>query len=535
MRLFGFLMSTCFIFCLGVVGARAAASALPEMGSSAEVLLTPAQQADFGALLLAQLNQRGDVVVDPLLTAWLKEISNRLQSHSSQPHQSFTLFLLRDREINAFATLGGYIAINAGLILTTDNESELSAVIAHEMAHITQHHMLRSVERAQRDQLPVLVGLLAVLAAAKQSHGPSHADATMAGISGAFGLLEQRQINYTRTQEAEADRIGIRTLAQSGNDPQAMATFFQRLEWTTRTDDSGEQAPAYLRTHPLTSTRISEAKARAEQLHAVYERAQARWLESDDASALADPLLPRHLQFSAKAALHKTADENTFAWAKERLRVLVSPNLTETIHTYEKQSNQTKGQLTPAQRYGLALARVLSHTRIDEAIALLQNLTREYPVNHWVALLLAHALDQNGQHAAATRQIETILRLSPDQAEITLSLAQILNERATKASGKYAERLLRPLFPSFKQDLTTVETYARACALAGDNDDASEAYAEVTYLQGHPEQALMQLQALLGRDVDYTTHARIEARIAALTPEVLELRRRGLLDPVTEP
>ena len=535
MRLFGFLMSTSFIFCLGVVGARAAANALPDMGSSAQVLLTPAQQADLGALLLAQLHQRGDVVVDPLLTAWLKEISNRLQSHSNQPRQSFTLFLLRDREINAFATFGGYIAVNAGLILTTDNESELSAVIAHEMAHLTQHHMLRSIERARRDQLPVLIGLLAMLAAAQQSHSASHADATMAGISGAFGLLEQRQINYTRTQEAEADRIGIRTLAQSGYDPYAMATFFQRLQWTTRTDDGGEQSPAYLRTHPLTSTRISEAKARAEQLHAVYERAQSRWLGSDDASALADPLLPRHLQFSAKAALDDTADDNTFTWARERLRVLVSPNLTETIHTYEKQSDQTEGKLTPAQRYGLALARVLSHTHMAETIALLQNLAREFPLNHWVALLLARALDQNGQHAAATRQIETILRQSPGQAEITVSIAQILNERASGASGKYAERLLRPLLPSFKHDVTTVETYARACALAGDNDDASEAYAEATYLRGYPEHALMQLQALLGRDLDYTTHARIEARIAALTPEVLELRRRGLHDPVTEP
>lgn len=535
MRLFGLLMSTCLVYSLGLVSANASFTSLPDMGSSAQKLLTPAQQARYGALMLAQLNSQGVVITDPQLTAWLQEIGLRLQSHSNQPSQFFSLFLLRDRQINAFATLGGYIAINAGLILTTENESEFAAVLAHEMAHVTQHHVLRSVERAQRDQLPVVLGLLAMIAAAQQSHSTSRGDATMAGISGALGLLEQRQINYTRSQEAEADRLGIRTLALSGYDPFAMATFFQRLQWSSRADEAGEQTPDFLRSHPLTSTRISEAKTRAEQLEHGIAHIQSTWPSAVYSNRFVDPLLPSHWQFSPRAAVNLKVADHDFAWAKERVRVLTTSNLTETIHNYEKQGQQKAGKFTPQQLYGLALARVLGHENVDKAITQLQQLAHDDPTNRWVALLLAQALDQNGQQAAADQQLESLLRKSPGQAELTLLFAQILNGRATPSSGRQAERLLRPLIPAVEQDLTYIETYARACELSGNEALASEAYAEVTYLRGFPERALMQLNALTNRHLDYTLRTRIEAKIAEITPEVLEMRRRGIHDSDLEP
>src|SRR5690606_6617858 len=150
---------------------------------------------------------------------------NRLGANSDRPEQRYVLFMLKDRQINAFATLGGYIGMNAGLVLTAEREDEVAAVLAHEIAHVTQQHVLRGVERAQRDQVPILLGMLAAIVVAQAAGGTSSGDASQAALVGAMSLIQQNQINYTRSNEAEADRIGIRTLSRSGYDADAMAGF----------------------------------------------------------------------------------------------------------------------------------------------------------------------------------------------------------------------------------------------------------------------------------------------------------------------
>src|SRR5690606_7042661 len=145
---------------------------------------------------------------------WLRGLGNRLAASSDQPSQAFTFFMIKDRSINAFATLGGYIGTNAGLVLAAESEDEVAGVIAHEVAHVTQAHVLRGVERAQRDSVPLLLAMLGAVAIAQSAGGNSSDDAAMAAIATAQGLAAQRQINYTRSNESEADRIGIRTLAR---------------------------------------------------------------------------------------------------------------------------------------------------------------------------------------------------------------------------------------------------------------------------------------------------------------------------------
>ena len=130
---------------------------LPDIGSSAGNVLSPAKQAEYGGMVLAQLRHAGYVLDDPLLDGWLQDVGTRLGGASDRPQQPFTFFLLRDRQINAFATLGGYIGMNAGLILSAEREDEVAGVLAHEIAHVTQQHVLRGVERAQRDSLPILL------------------------------------------------------------------------------------------------------------------------------------------------------------------------------------------------------------------------------------------------------------------------------------------------------------------------------------------------------------------------------------------
>src|SRR5690606_11177431 len=254
---------------LALAAASTAAPAqqrLPDIGSSADTLLNPAQQREYGQMLLAQLRHYDYVLDDPLVDGWLRQMGGRLAATSDQPEQSFTFFMLKDRSVNAFATLGGYIGTNAGLVLMAEREDEVAGVLAHEIAHVTQAHVLRGAERAQRDSVPILLAMLGALAAASQG-GDSTTNAAMAALASAQGLMIQRQIDYTRSNESEADRIGMRTLSRSGYDTDAMASMFERMQALSRTNQGGERErmPDYMRTHPVTTTRISEARQLAEQ------------------------------------------------------------------------------------------------------------------------------------------------------------------------------------------------------------------------------------------------------------------------------
>jgi predicted Zn-dependent protease len=505
---------------LGAGPLAAQESRLPDIGSSAGEVLGPAQQKQYGEMTLAQLRNYGYTLDDPLLSSWVQSLGDRLGAASDKPRQPFTVFLLRDRQVNAFATLGGYIAVNAGLLLTANREDQVAAVLSHEIAHVTQSHVLRAVERAQRDSVPILLALLGAIAIAQTSGSNTAGDGAMAAMASAQGLMAQRQINYTRDNESEADRIGIRTLADSGYDPAAMADFFEKLQTIIRSNqgDVRERTPDYLQTHPVTLTRISEARQRAQQL-----QKYSSFVAAD--RAVDNPLLPATLQIG-NALAH--GDSGQFPWARERLRVLSADTPSAATREYERL--RRAGSLTDAQRYGLALSRLLDG-QAAAAAGDLGLLLDAHPGNVWIALALAQAEARSARVAAADARFESLLARLPGNRAVALTYAAMLDERNTPAAGRRAQAILRPLLASGATDPVFQQTFARSSEIAGDPVRAGEAYAEAAYLNGRPEQALVQLNTLKKRgDVDYYARSRIDARIAGITPTVLELRRQGVRD-----
>lgn len=517
---------------------------LPDMGSSARSLLGPTQQAQYGQMLLAQLRHHEYVLDDPQLNAWLQDVGSRLANSSDKPGQPFTFFWLKDRQINAFATLGGYIGMNAGLVLAAEDEGQMASVLSHEIAHVTQAHVLRSVERAQQDSIPILLAMLGAIAIAGASGGNSSDDAAMAAMASAQGLMMQRQIDYTRSNESEADRIGIRNLDRAGYDPGAAAAMFQRMQASFRSNRGGERerAPDYLQTHPVTTTRIAEAKERAAQLGRGTMAASTSTPEggtvtervprpgspvaiANAAGGSGNPLLPAGLRIDATAA---RGDSGQFAFAKERLRVLSADSPDAAIREYEQQ--RRAGRLSDAQRYGLGVARARAGQGAA-ALEELEQLSNASPGNLWVALALSEAEARAGRAAAADARLGALRARMPHNRAVALTWARILGERNTPEAGRRAQEILRPLLSSAGDDPTFQATFARANEIAGDMVRAGEAHAEVAYLNGRPEQALVQLNTLKKReDLDYYARARIDARIAAITPTVLELRRQGVRD-----
>ena len=515
---------------LGSPATLAQENRLPDIGSSARTLLGPAEQKQYGELMLAQLRSYDYILEDPLIDSWLRGLGNRLGAASDNPKQQFTFFMMRDRQVNAFATLGGYVGVNAGLVLVAESEGEVAGVLGHEIAHVTQSHALRSVERAQRDQIPMLlamVGAIALSQAGGSSSGSSSStNGALAAISGIQGLAAQRQINYTRSNESEADRIGIRTMVRAHYDPADMATMFGRMLALERSNRGGDkdQIPDYLRSHPVTTTRIAEAKERAAQMEAAAPEF------TPTASTASNPLLPSSLQITAASQYD---DSTEFGWVRERLRVLSADTPAAAINEYEHM--RRSGELDDAQRYGLAYARLLSNQG-TAAMADLAPLVAKYPDDIHIVLTMAQAESRAGKHAAADARFEALLSRMPRNRAVALTYADVLAERNNPVAGKRAQELLRPMLLSASEDPLFQATFARVNEIAGDPIRAGEAYAQATYLNGRPEQALIQLNTLKKRDdLDYYARVRIDSRIAAITPVVLELRRQGVEDPDLQP
>lgn len=498
---------------------RAQESTLPDMGSSAGELLSPQQEEEYGAYTLYELRRLGYVLDDPLIESWLDDMGQRLGAASDRPQQPYTFFMMSDRQINAFATLGGYIGINAGLVLTAESEDEVAGVLAHEISHVTQRHVLRAVERAKRDQLPIMLAMLGAIIAAQSGGG--NGDAIQAAVIGSQALAAQRQINYTRSNEAEADRIGIQTLSRSGYDVEGMASFFERLEKASRGNSGGYQMPDYLRSHPVTTTRISEARQRAERFHASPPPS------ASSSAPRQNPLLPGGL--SLDTSVRKPIP--MFDWARERLRVLSASNPQAAVREYQALRDLPQ---TDARRYGMALAQMMAGYPAAAETAL-QALAQKDPGQLWVRLALAENARVAKNDALSRQRYEALLQQYPENRAVSLAYAQMLNSTSERSDGQRAQRVLRPLLSSSGDNPLFQKTFGRSAEIAGDVPRAGEAFAEAAYLNGRAEDALSQLNGLLKRnDLDYVQRARIEARIAEITPEVLEMRRQGL-KPTDQP
>lgn len=458
--------------------------ALPDLGDSSARILSSDSEREYADALLRQLRNYEFVLEDAELTEYLETLAQRLVQASGRSGQRFHFALADAPMVNAFASPGGLIVAFSGLVLAAETESELAAVLAHEIAHVTQRHIARAMESAVEDALPILLGSVALALAAR-----GQGDGSQAALVGGMALLQQRQINFTRDNEHEADRLGIQTLARAGFDPTGMSDFFSRLGTIYRAQ--GSDYPEYLRTHPVTTTRIAEAKARAEQV---------------------------------RTGSHRSSLE--FALARERVRVLTARDLPRLVRYYRELRPEASAE-PRALRYGMALALIRSGGA-SEAQPMLQELADQDPQRLSYQLALAEAERAGRQFDAAERRYQKLLAERPEHKVITLAYARTQIERDGIEAGRRAVEALRPLMPRLADDPQAQELYARASELAGDEVRAAEAHARAFFLRGRVEDALRQLEETARRpDLDYYERARIDAQVALWRPVVLRERQRN--------
>lgn len=521
--------------------AHAVDTKLPDMGSSAAAIASPEEQRQYGFYVLHELRNQNMVLDDALLTDYINTLGYRLVSYSPQPDQPFTFFVVNDPSINAFALPGGFVGVNAGLITTTTGEDELAAVLAHEISHITQQHLVRAVEAEQKYAPLMILAMVGAIVASTHSSPGSTSNADMGAIATATGLMQQMQINFTRADEEEADRVGIQTLAKANFDPDAMAEFFQRMQQALRPGFDENDVPALLMDHPVTLKRISEAKERALVVKKEETQRRASLTSARSVGAQVSPLLRfpgSRMSSSAMAAelarpaetpaQQRARSEGYYELMRERVRVLASTQPTQTATYYSDNLQNTPGFATIANRYGQALALVRAGDA-KKAVPLAAKLAAEHPDQLVLQLSVGSAEAMSGARDAALKRYTSLEADYPDNRALVLAHAQALLQVNDLASARLAQKILRPQLSNDDEDPDLQTVFARACELAGDHVRAGEAHADAAYLNGRAEDALNQLKDLTKRsDLDYYQRARIEARIAEITPVVLELRRRKI-------
>lgn len=247
--------------------AQSASIQLPELGSSQQAAIDQQTEETFRNAFLSSLYTRKSVIEDPLVILWLDRLGQNLALHAPLLRARIQVLPIDSDAINAFAGPGGIIGINRGLLLAANTTDEVAAVIAHEIGHVSQHHLLRRFANADKDNLTAFATLLAALLV-----GQLDPQAGMATFYAGNALNLEQQLKFSRHHETEADAVGIELLAESGFDPAAMAHFFQTLQQRSLNDPS--QVPEVLRTHPVTPHRIAAAENRAtrfnENLHNVH-------------------------------------------------------------------------------------------------------------------------------------------------------------------------------------------------------------------------------------------------------------------------
>ncbi len=461
---------------------------LPDLGGTSTQVMSAKELESFPREFEQYMRSHKMLVEDPLIRDYFSDMGFRLVSYSDNAEEPFHFFVLRDPNINAFAAPAGVIALHSGLILEARDESEVAGVVAHEIAHVTQDHIVRGIENSQQVSLPTMLATLGLAIAAGASGADG--DAAQAILMSGMGLAQQFQINHTRQSESEADRIGIALLARGGYDPQGMTRFFERLNTISRA--MGEGPPEYLRTHPLTVNRIAEARTRAERLDA-------------------DP----------------SRDGTEFHFVQARLRaMMVNASSAETWFRARLDSDSDSDRPEAAMRYGLAMT-LIGGRRLDAAREQVERLLASAPDRQLYRLLEAELLLAEGRVDDSLDVLESLYLQYPGNRLVTTQYAStLMHERDTKRAAR-AAGILRNYLRDNPDDVRMTELYARAADRAGDDIRAAEALAESYYMRGGIHDAIVQLERVYRRDdLDYYQRSRVGARLGQLRAERLRLSSR---------
>lgn len=467
-------VSACLSACLVGSGAYVSAAPpkdIPLLGDSSSALVSLETESRIGASFLQQIRASLPLSQDPLLKYYTDVQLRRLTQYSELRDGILSVVLINDPQINAFAAPGGVVGINLGLYLHAQDIHEYSSVVAHELAHLSQRHFARGLEKQRSMTIPTLASLVAAIALG----AIAGSDAGLAAISASQAGAINSQLRYSRAREQEADRVGLNTLINSGMDPEGMARMFDRMRRAFR---FSKRPPEFLLTHPLSETRISDARN----------------------------------QIARTPLEDSYPDSEDYQMMRARVMLQLANTPEEALRLFDKRLRNDKNDI--GARYGRALA--LSSTgKHSDAIGALIPILKQNPEKLLVRATQAELLLAADQVDEGLTVLAHQLVLNPDNPALSMLYAQGL-----VASERYdeAEMLLERLSRTNSNDAQVWYELAEVAGKAGDIIGVHRARAEFFAMHGAYERAVNHLEYARGLidPEDFQLAARLDARLVEI-------------------
>lgn len=454
---------------------------LPDLGESARADFSPQLERRIGEQIMNDIRlHEPSYVDDPEINDYLNTFGNRLVAASSSPAGDFHFFAIRDNTVNAFAMFGGFIGVNTGTLLTAQSESELAGVVAHEISHVTQNHLARQIAKGKQDSIATLVAMAVGLLAAR-----SNAQVASGVMVSAQAGAIQSQLAYSRDFEREADRVGYQMLEKSGFDVRGMGDFFERLQKAGRVYENN--APVYMRSHPMTVERISDMQNRAQ--HVPYRQ---------------------------------VVDSLDFLLVRAKLRAQAGTPR-EAVSEFETQLREQKYSSEIAVRYGLcyALLRAKDSVSAQREMNALKTLKLS---SSMISGLAAEIRIAAGDLPAAQAIYRDALQRYPQSKSLVYAYAEALH-----AGRQYdqAQRFLEAQLQLYSSDFKLYGLQARVYAASGKQLQQHRAQAESYVLQGQLSEAVEQLMiAQRATDGNFYEQSAVDARLRELRKQLQEELKR---------
>jgi predicted Zn-dependent protease len=440
---------------------------LPVLGDSLSGTISTQQEYEYGREFLRSARRQTPALNDPLLEEYVSTLTYKIASTSELTDHRLAFLMIDSDVLNAFAAPGGIVGVNAGLFLYAENEGEFASVIAHELAHISQRHYARSVEEARNNRLPSIAGLLASLIIGAAAGG----EAGQAALMTTQAMSIDNQLRFSRSNEEEADRIGIRNLYNAGFDPNDMPGMFEHM---LRASSFSQRPPEFLSTHPLDERRIADGRNRANTYPAVNHVPN-----------------PEYLLMRERVLMHYA--DNYPAEIEQRTRDLP----------------QLNGAEEDAARYGIALAQLKAgqHVLATES---LDTLLRKEPARITYVMLAAEIALAAEDYERAIDILERNLDINPDNHPLTMTYATTLTR-----AGRFqdAANVLEQHAISRPDDMQLWYDLAEVQGQAGNISKVHQARAEYFITVGDFARAREQLNFAQGLEKDQLSLARIRQRL----------------------
>ncbi len=452
---------------------------LPEIGVVASEALPLDKEIIIGDVVMRQMRAQSPIIADPLLDEYLQDLGNRLVAQADNVKFPFTFFWVDNNALNAFAFFGGHIGVHTGLIFKAKSESELASVLAHEIAHVTQRHLARRIQSQQRSTPIAIASMLGGLLVAM-----ADPQAGMAVMQTGQAATAQMQIDYTRSNEQEADRLAIAMLSRANFDPDGAASFFSTLAEEYR---MVSKPPARLLSHPMTETRIADARARAS------DYPQRRVTES----------LSFHL-------------------ARARVMARYVFDKQYALEYFQAAVNKHSFKIDEAAQYGLALS-YLRNDKLDEAEKALSPLITKHPENLFYLDIATDISIENRKYTEAIERLAPHLARTPRNQVLALNQANAMIE-----AGQYqnAIAILKDFLLVNSEYQLPYQLLTEAYKKSRQLKDMHQSKAETLALYGAYSRAVDELQhAYNFADENHLEKQKIRARIKQLREEEERLKR----------